>query len=364
VASVSSGRRVVVIGSGIVGASAAFHLADGGAEVVLVDDDREGRATYAGAGVVGWPWRDPGRPIFELRRRAVAAYTELAARIGATLDVVGQIFVAPPGRLLDESEEALGRGTVGPVQRLEPEQARAAFPYLAPELAALHVTTTARVQGDAIRDRLIDAAVAAGAEVVAGRGELVCGPRAVQAVVTAGRRIAADDVVVAAGTWSAELVAPTGLTLAVEPQRGQILHLGVREDTTVMPVVQPLGADHYLVPFPDRRVVVGATRESGSGFAPRLTADGVARVLDDALRVAPGLGYATLRELRVGLRPATPDGNPIVGAVPGCAGLWAATGTGPQGLTIGPYCGRLIADAILERPEEVDLAPYAPGRFS
>jgi D-amino-acid dehydrogenase len=331
--------------------------------VVLVDDDREGRATYAGAGIVAWPWRDPDRPIFELRRRAVAEYPELAARLGACLDVVGEIFVAPPGRLLDESEEALARGTVGPVRRLEPEQARAAFPYLAPELAALYLTTTARVDGDLIRDRLRDAAIAAGAEIVAGRAELVCGPRGVQAILVAGRRIAAGDVVVAAGTWAAELVTPAGMSLAVAPQRGQILHLGVREDTTAMPVVQPLGADHYLLPFPDRRLVIGATRESGSGFDPRLTAGGVAQVLDDALRIAPGLADATVRELRVGLRPATPDGAPILGPVPGCTGLWAATGAGPQGLTIGPYCGRLIADAILGRPEAVDLTPYAPARF-
>jgi len=355
---------VVVVGSGIVGASAAFHLADGGADVVLVDDDRDGRATYAGAGIVGWPWRDPARPMFELRRRAVAAYADLTARVGAGLDVVGEIFVAPSGRLLDESEEALARGIVGPVKRLEPEQARAVFPYLAPDLAGLHVTTTARVQGDEIRDRLIDAAIERDAEVVAGRAELVCGLDGVQAVVVAGRRIVAGDVVIAAGTWSAELVAPAGIRLAVAPQRGQILHLGVREDTTTMPAVQPLGADHYLLPFPDRRLVVGATRESGAGFDPRLTAGGVAQVLADALRVAPGLADATLRELRVGLRPATPDGEPLLGPVPGCTGLWAATGTGPQGLTIGPYCGRLVANAILGRPDEVDLAPWAPARFS
>ena len=354
---------MVVVGGGIVGASAAFHLADGGADVVLVDDAREGRATYAGAGIVTWPWRDETRPIFELRRRALTAYPELSARVGVRLDVVGELFVAPPGRLLDESEEGLGRGTVGPVQRLEPEQARAAFPYLAPELAALRVTTTARVQGDSVRDRLIDAAAAAGAEIVSGQAELVAGPGGVQAVAIAGRRIVTRDVVVAAGTWSAEFVAPAGVTLAVAPQRGQILHLGVGEDTTAMPVVQPLGADHYLLPFADRRLVVGATRETGSGWDPRITAAGVARVLNDALRVAPGLADATVRELRVGLRPATPDGDPILGAVPGCPGLWAATGTGPQGLTIGPYCGRLIADAVLGRPEEIDLTPYRPGRF-
>src|SRR5579875_511965 len=126
-------ERVVVVGGGIAGASAALHLAEGGAEVVLVDDEREGRATAAGAGIVGWPWRDPSRPIFELRRRAVAGYPELAARIGASFEVVGELFVAPPGPLLDAAEEVLARGAAGPVHRLEPGQAREMFPYLAPD---------------------------------------------------------------------------------------------------------------------------------------------------------------------------------------------------------------------------------------
>lgn len=354
---------MVVIGGGIAGAAAAFHLTDAGADVVLVDDGRHGRATYAGAGIVGWPWLRPERPIFELRRRSVGAYPELAARIGASFEVVGEVYVAPPGRLLDEAEAVLAAGAAGPVRRLEPEQARELFPYLAPELAALHVETTARVHGDAIRDHLRDAAIASGAEVVAASAELECGRGGVRAVRVAGRRIEAGDVVVAAGTWSAEFVAAAGVTLAVAPQRGQILHLEVTEETAAMPVVQPLDGDHYLLPFADRRVVVGATRETGSGFDPRLTAGGTAEVLRDALRVAPGLAGATLRESRVGLRPATPDGDPILGPVPGCAGLWAATGMGPQGLTIGPYCGRLVADAVLGRSPELDLAPYSAARF-
>ncbi len=359
-----SRARVIVVGGGIVGASAALTLAEGGAEVVLVDDAREGRATYAGAGIVGWPWRNPERPIFELRRQALAAYAPLAQRIGARFDVVGELFVAPPGRLLDESEAALRAGTAGPVRRLDGDEAWAAFPYLAPELAALHVASTARVQGDAIRDRLLSAAELAGAQIVHGAAELRCGARGVEGVAVTGRRIDADEVVVAAGTWSAQFVAPAGVALAVEPQRGQILHLGVDEETDAMTVVQPLDGDHYLLPFADRRVVVGATRETGSGFELRLTAAGVAKVLGDALRVAPGLGDATLRELRVGLRPATPDGDPLLGPIPGCEGLWAATGMGPQGLTIGPHCGRLVAEAILGRSPTVDLRPFAPGRFA
>jgi D-amino-acid dehydrogenase len=359
-----SSERVVVVGGGIAGASAAFHLADGGAEVVLIDDGQDGRATYAGAGIVGWPWREPERPIFELARRSAAAYPELAARIGASFEIVGELFVARPGPLLDDAEAALSHGAAGPVTRLEPERARELFPYLAPELAALHVETTARVQGDAIRDRLVDAAIASGAEVVRGRAALECDRGAVRAVRVDSRRLEARDVVVAAGTWSAELVAPAGVQLAVAPQRGQILHLGVTEETAAMAIVQPLDGEHYLLPFSDRRVVVGATRETGSGFDPRLTAAGVAQVLGDALRIAPGLGEATVREMRVGLRPATPDGDPILGPVPGCAGLWAVTGMGPGGLTIGPFSGRLVAEAVLGRSPELDLARFSASRFS
>jgi len=355
------GERVVVIGGGIVGASVALHLAEGGADVLVVDDARPGRATYAGAGIVAPPWRSPGSPIFELRAHAVAAYPELAARIGAPFEVIGELFAAPPGPALDETSEALAASGLGP-EVLEPEAARAAFPYLAPHLAAARVGTTARVEGDRIRDGLLDAARRAGAEVVTGAAQVLLGAGRVDGVEVDGRRHEASTVVVAAGAWSAELVAAAGHRLAVAPQKGQILHLGVAEDTASLPVVQPIGADHYLLPFSDRRVVVGATRETGSGFDLRLTAGGVLEVLADALSVAPGLATADIRDRRVGLRPLSADGEPLLGPVPGTAGLWVASGMGPQGLTIGPYSGRLVAEAVLGRDSEVDIRPFAVDR--
>jgi D-amino-acid dehydrogenase len=371
--------RVVVIGAGIVGASVALHLADGGADVVLVDDGRTGRATLAGAGIVARPWRDPGSALFELRSAAVAAYPALAARVGGGLDLIGELYVGHPGPALDETLEALAAALGETARLLSPAEAAAMWPYLAEDLAAVHVPTTARVDGEQIRVGLVDAAVAAGAEVVAGPGVLATSGRRVEGVRVGHRgpdnradpgseggadpMIRATDVVVAAGAWSADVVAAAGVTLAVAPQRGQILHLGVAEDTAAMPVVQPIDADHYLLPFADRRIVVGATRETGSGFDPRVTAAGVAHVLANALGVAPGLATATVGELRVGLRPATPDGEPLLGPVPACPGLWVAGGMGPQGLTLGPYCGQLVAGAVLGRSAEIDLGPWSPGRF-
>jgi D-amino-acid dehydrogenase len=114
--------------------------------------------------------------------------------------------------------------------------------------------------------------------------------------------------------------------------------------------------------FPDSRIVVGATRETGSGFDSRVTAGGVAEVLREGLAIAPDLYKATLVEVRVGLRPMTKDGLPLIGRPAGLQGLTIATGMGRYGLTIGPYAGRLAAQLATGQPTDIDITPYKPDR--
>lgn len=182
--------------------------------------------------------------------------------------------------------------------------------------------------------------------------------------VRAGSRaIEADCVVITAGAWAPALLAPLGIPLAVAPQRGQITHVRVEgTDTSTWPVILPPGS-HYMLAFDDSRVVVGATREPGSGFDHRVTASGQAEVLNQALSVAPGLASATLIETRIGFRPVGPDLRPMIGLAP-CPGarLIIGNGLGSSGLTIGPYAGRLLADLALGRPTEINLGAYDPLR--
>ena len=67
----------------------------------------------------------------------------------------------------------------------------------------------------------------------------------------------------------------------------------------------------------------------------------------EALRVAPDPAGASIRGTRVGLRPLSADGMPVMGAVPGWEGLYLNTGHGPSGLQLGPFSGRVVADAAL-----------------
>ena len=134
----------------------------------------------------------------------------------------------------------------------------------------------------------------------------------------------------------------------------------------MMPIRWPMVSafhHHYLVAWPDSRVAAGATRETGSGFAPHTTSAGVREVLDEALRVAPGLAGAEIREIRVGLRPLTSDTLPVLGPVPGVSGVFLVTGHGPTGLTLGPYSAKLVAGQMLGKPPASDLSPFSIARF-
>jgi D-amino-acid dehydrogenase len=129
----------------------------------------------------------------------------------------------------------------------------------------------------------------------------------------------------------------------------------------VWPVVLPQSG-HYRLGFGDSRVVVGATRETGTGFDYRVTAAGQAEVLNEAPAVAPGLGLATLVETRIGFRPVGPDLRPMLGRIAGLDGLVIGNDLSPSSLTIGPVAGRLLAHLVLGETPELDLTAYDPLR--
>lgn len=345
-----------MIGAGIAGASAAYHAARLGAATVLVDRDVAGQATAAGAGIVcPWASRHTDPVWHALADTAAGYYPTLLAELGET--DVGYRRVGALRLGGDVYRQVLARATpnAGDIDLLTGAEARALFPPLRGDVPAVHVSGAARVDGGRMRDALRAAAIRLGATVRGGTATL-SGDGTVH---VDGERVEADSVVVAAGAWTREVLAPLGIRVNVAPQRGQIIHLGLSDaDTSGWPVVLPPGS-HYLLAFDDHRVVVGATREDGSGFDHRVTAAGLAEVLREALTVAPGLADATVLETRIGFRPAGPDALPLLGAVDG---IVIATGLGPTGLTLGPYVGRLAARLALTQDPGVDLTPFDPLR--
>jgi D-amino-acid dehydrogenase len=210
---------------------------------------------------------------------------------------------------------------------------------------------------------LLEAGVHHGLQRIDGEARLLIESDDVRGVIAGSTRIEADAVVLAGGAWSGELTRKLGFELPVEPQRGQIAHLIMPGDETSAWPILATFARNYILTFPPNRVVAGATREDGSGFDYRLTAGGVHDVLDAAFAIAGGLRSATLEEVRIGFRPKSPDGLPVLGQLPGLERLYLATGHGPAGLSLGTHSGAMVADLVLGNDPQVDLTPYRPDRF-
>jgi D-amino-acid dehydrogenase len=253
---------------------------------------------------------------------------------------------------------------VGQIRSLKAGGPKELFPYLDPALAGIYLSGAARVSGESFRLALLNASLKAGARKIAGPAVLQRSNHSVVGVDVNGEFISADAVIVAAGAWSTNLCRSLGLDLGIQPQRGQILHLRVQEMATeTLPLIIPVLSEYYMLGFPESRVVMGATREDGLGFDFRATAGGVAEVLREGLRIAPGLKTATLLEIRVGFRPMSKDGLPSLGRPSGMAGLVIATGLGRYGLTVGPYAGRLAAQIAIGEVPEIDVSDFAPDRI-
>lgn len=369
----------IVIGGGIAGSAVAYHLARDRAKTLMVTRDKEGQATSAGAGILcpTVSSRSASEAWYEFAIDAVRYYPELVAELAAAgvedtgYKQTGLLAVAvdddEPPEIDDSLARARKRGDEYPekastIRELSAGEARERCPALAEPKRAYYVEEGARVDGRLFADSLLNAATANGLDVVE---DTVTDVRVengrAAGVETASTAYEADSVVVAGGVWSSDLGEKLGLDVPVQAYRGQISHLeSTGYDTSEWPVVNAFRG-HYIVPWPDR-IVAGATRETDVGREPRLTAGGVKTVLDEVLRVAPGLEGATLADLRVGLRPASPDGLPILGRAPDTPGLYFATGHGATGLQLGPYSGKLVADAV-RSGENGALEPYWIDRF-
>lgn len=367
--------RLIVVGSGIVGSACSLAAATLGADVTLVDSDIRGRATSAGAGIIcPWSSRADDPDWYALACAAARAYPRLIdslADLGETAVGYRRTGALLLAETAERQEEMRQRLTVrhaeapemGEIAPLDSDQARGLFPPLNPEFCAVRLSGGSRVDGRLISAAMRRAAGRSGAKVIAGDARLhVTGGR-VRGVMVAAELIEADAVVAATGAWTNEFLAPAGLRVAISPQRGQIAHIGLGlTDTSRWPAILPDRTGHYMLAFDDSRVVVGATRETGSGFDYRVTPGGLAEVLAQALHVAPGLAEGTYLETRIGFRPMGPDIKPLLGPVPELHGLVIATGLGASGLTMGPYAGELAARAALGTEMPMDLAPFDPAR--
>ncbi|QLQ37851.1 glycine oxidase ThiO [Micromonospora robiginosa] len=347
-----------VVGAGAVGLAVAWRCAQRGLRVSVYDDRPGSGASHVAAGMLS-----PVAEAYFGEHKLTALLVESAARWPGFAAELAEASGVDPGYrtegtlvvglTADDLAEA-GRlwsyqqGLGLPITPLRPSALRDREPALA-----------TRVRGGAVApgDHQVDPRrLVAALRVAAERAGVVFRPARVGAL----SEVDAAVTVVAAGCGAAAL---TGLP--VRPVKGQVLRLRA-------PGGGPPGFRHvirgyadgepvYLVPRAGGEVVVGATVEERADT--EVTAGGVLRLLRAAVELVPELTEYELVEAVAGLRPATPDNAPLIGALPGRPGVLAATGHHRHGIVLTPVTADLVTELIVTGEPDPALAPFTPDRF-
>lgn len=363
---------IIVIGAGVVGCSVAYELARRGASVEIVDERPVGMgATQASAGVLA-PYIEAraGSPLLELTVRSLAMYDGFVGSVaqdgGVTVPYrrTGTLDVAADDREMRElrtTADVLDQRGV-PALILDAAATRSEEPLIADGIVGgLLIEEHGYVSAPELTRALVAAARARGAQLVEQSRVRRIRARGTDAVVETDRgTLVSSAVVLAAGSWSATIaIDGVDTRVPVKPIRGQLLYLGWT-GTALRRVTWSRGC--YMVPWDDGTVLVGATSED-AGFDERLTVSGVHDLLQAAAEVVPHAWTATFRSARVGLRPATIDHLPVVGASAAMPNLMYATGHYRNGILLAPLTAQLVADALLDGRVDPMLRTLSPSRF-
>lgn len=365
---------VVVIGGGIAGLSVALRLCQAGLSVTVLDRGQVGaEASSAAAGILGAQLEaDKPGPYLALSLFARQLWPAFSAELrelgGVDVDHqrCGAIEVALDEAALERLEARAAQLSAAGLaaERLDAKALHERAPSIGPRaLGGLYAAAEGCVDPRRAVQALVQAAARAGVRLLpasAVRAVRADKGRVAGVELEGAGRIDAGAVVLAAGSWSARIGGVPLVAGAVEPVRGQLATL--RPPRPEVPCVLFVHGRGYLVPRSDGRVMAGSTMER-VGYDKAVTAGGMARVLSLAAELVPALAAAPLVDSWSGLRPATPDGLPLLGetALPG---LFACTGHHRNGVLLAPASAAIVSALVLGQPPPLDPAPFSPARLA
>ena len=379
----AANAEVAIIGGGVIGFSAAYHLAKQGIPSQVIEmDGIAAKASGKAMGYVGaaglttfeselYP-KDSLRPVLQLGWESLRRMPQLAEELkeeggvdpeyGETA-VVYVAFEEEEERILKQRmaelvDEGFGLSWVGP-----------------DELRAMGVGLNTEVRGALLQpnEGQVEAyryvlALAQAAERLGGSikyGEAVGlgqqGQRVNSVKLASGEEVGTSAVVIAMGPWSAEGASWLGMDIPLEPVRGSCVRVEVPER------YPPYWSGHgmtFVSPKVDGSVLVGYPEDRGVGLEDDwVSEEAMNRMVADGVHLVPGLSEARLVETRAGILGYTPDSVPILGRLSEWDNVYIAAGLGTFGICLSPAVGRIMADIIATDRTARTIEPLSPARF-
>ena len=370
--SVPRTAEVVIIGGGVMGASAAFHLAEAGATDVVVVERGELACGSSGKPIGGVRAQFSDPLNIELGSRSLRAYRDFPNRPGADirLDSVGYLFLLTTDRQAAdfeagvETQNALGV----PTRMITPDEARELCRYVTTDglVAATYSPTDGHARPGLVVHGYADAATRAGvtfATHTTVTGIDTVGDK-VTAVHTDRGRIECSTVICTAGAWSAQIGDMAGVHLPVRPVRRQLAFTEpLSPPAPRIPFTIDFTSSAYFHNSDDGLLFGLADPRQPDGFDTTWTPEWLELFRDAVRQRAPELADMKTVGGWAGLYEVTPDHNALIGRSGELVNFLYATGFSGHGFLQGPAVGEILRDLHLEREPFADITPLSADRF-
>ncbi len=367
--------QVVVIGGGVMGASTAYHLAKRGVkEIVLLEKQASYALGATGKCAGGIRYQFSTEVNIRLSQLSLPMLDRFAEEIGQEIDRrrIGYLFLlTTPADVATFQRTTELQNRLGvPTQWLSGDEVR----RLVPQLSADDVLAGAFNPDDGLAD---PAGVVLG-YVNAGRRLGVrpftdapatgidLNANGTYTVHTPHGAIICEQIVNAAGPWSAGISDMVGVPLPVEPIKQQIL------TTTPLPELRPdfpfvidFAQSLYFHPESGGLLTGMSNPNQVAGFDETVDEDWEFVHLEAAVERLPLLETAGLKSRWAGLYEVTPDAHPVIGAVPNRPNYYVVAGFSGHGFMHGPIAGQLMAEIMLDgQAHTLDISSLAYNRFN
>jgi len=364
---------VIIVGGGVIGCAIAYFLRQKQIDVMLFEQGEiGGQASSAAAGLLAplGPLSGPG-PFANLVLAGFSCLTSLIPALEETSGIhisyeqTGALRIVRNPKRIYHLQKRMNKWNELGLQLywLSGEEACQREPLLSSETcAAVYAPQESQLQASSLVQAFAQAALRTGAKIYPYQGisHLLTHNARVTGFRTAqGKTIACQQIIIASGAWAALCADWLQVKLPVHPLHGQLLSL----PQTLPPLKHIVfGEAAYLIPR-GQSILVGATRED-RGFDSTVTDHGTAWLYDTATRLIPSLSTSKIQTAWAGLRPATPDHQPILGPLLPWENVIIAAGHNSVGVILSATTGQCMAEMVSTGQVPPLIRPFSFERFS